>query len=252
MANATMTLEKSGLSAEERETLILKHLPLVKHVLAHIARRLPPHVDREDLLEAGTLGLVSATERFEPTRKVQFHTFAMSRIRGAMLDALRNEDWLPRSARADAERIKSARQNIEQRTGRVVSDDTVAEELGMSRKKVGLLSRAAAQATFCSLDDLPHGTTGENDEAFQARHGTFEMPTERAIFEEEKERMAGAIQELPQNERLVISLYYFEQLPLSQIAEVLGVTDSRVCQIHRMALKKLQRALAEHPIYAMS
>jgi RNA polymerase sigma factor for flagellar operon FliA len=241
LATATMEIP----ATETRESLILRHLPLVRHVLASISAHLPPHVDRDDLIEAGTIGLIGATDRFEPERNVRFHTYAITRIRGAILDALRAEDWLPRSARTDVGRIQSAREEIEQESGKVPTNEAIAEHLGIRVKKVNRLTRAAKQASFHSLDDLPSSMLEEEDMVSNGAPRTQDQPELRVILEEDKERLAAAIQELPENERIVISLYYFEQSPLREIAQVLGVTDSRVCQIHRLVLRKLQRALAE-------
>lgn len=230
---------------DDREALIVKHLPLVKHVLGAISAHLPPHVDRDDLIEAGIIGLITATDRFSPDRNVRFHTYAVSRIRGAILDALRSEDWLPRSARTDVDLIHSARETIEQASGRTPTNEAIAEHLGIRVKKVNRLTRAAKQASFHSLDDLPACMIEEDNAIADNKTHMDEQPEMRAIFAEDKDRLASAIHGLPDNERIVISLYYFEQSPLREIAQVLGVTDSRVCQIHRLALKKLQRAMAE-------
>jgi RNA polymerase sigma factor for flagellar operon FliA len=202
-------------------------------------------VDRNDLMEAGTIGLIGATDRFKPDRNVRFHTYAVSRIRGAILDALRAEDWLPRSARSEIDRIESAREKIEQKDGKAPTNEAIAKHLGIREKKVNRLTCAARQANFHSLDDLPSGLLDREESGLQTKARTRNDPESRVMFEEDKERLAAAIQDLPENERLVVSLYYFEQSPLREIAQVLGVTDSRVCQIHRLALRKLQRALAE-------
>lgn len=240
-----LTATPEAFADETRDAVILRHLPLVKHVLSRISAHLPPHVNRDDLMEAGTIGLINAADRYEPARNVKFHTYALTRIRGAILDALRAEDWLPRSARTDLDEIHAAREELEQKTGRAPTNESIARHLGVNLKKVNRLTRAGEQASFHSLDELPHGMMEDDDANRHATQDMRDLPVERVILEEDKERLAEAIRDLPENERLVISLYYFEQSPLREIAQVLGVTDSRVCQIHRLALRKLQRALAE-------
>ena len=229
--------------AAARERLILDHLPLVKHVLSRMAAHLPAHVDREDLHENGMLGLINAADRFDPERKVQFHTYAITRIRGAMVDSLRSQDWLPRSVRDELSRINSAREEIEQRTQRPASGEEIRRHANMGARKLTKLTRMSENCNFCSLHDLPSATL---DEVRGKRSSPYnELPDGRAMLEEQKERLAAAMANLTKTERLVISLYYFEQLSLRAIAGLLHVTDSRVCQIHRATLARLERALRE-------
>jgi len=232
------------LSRKKRDALVLEHLPLVKVTLNRVAARLPSHVDREDLLEAGTLGLLTAAERYETSRNVRFSTYAMSRVRGAMLDALREADWLPRSFRNEVGRIEATRARLEHERGGHVSEGDLAESLNMEERKVTRLTCTASRAAFASLDDMPHGILDEEHTMLHATPDTRADPIQHVIMEEEKERLARAIPLLPQKERIVISLYYFEGLLLGEIAEVLHVTTSRVCQIHRKALGRLQKILA--------
>lgn len=243
---------RGRLTPEMREQLIVDHLPLVKHVLARLSATLPAHVDRDDLLEAGMLGLIDATDRFDPKRNVRFHTYALSRIRGAMLDSLRGADWLPRSVRSELARINEAREQIEQQCGRQPTMSEVTRSLGLRDRKAARLARASTNCVFHSLDELPHGTLEDENEALHSRQDSFSQPLDRAVLEEEKERLAAAVGRLPKTERLVISLYYFEQMPLREIAGILRVTDSRVCQIHRIALKRLHGVLAERESVALA
>lgn len=158
-ATAKTNAQKKRVSRTKRaqqEELILQHLPLVKQVLGHVAAHLPPYVDREDLLEAGMIGLVDAAHRFDVERKVRFSTYAVTRIRGAMLDALRDEDWIPRSTRHELARIKGARCELAHQNNGAVAIDDICERLDISRQKVDRLQRVAAADGFHSLD----GATG--------------------------------------------------------------------------------------------
>jgi RNA polymerase sigma factor for flagellar operon FliA len=233
-------------SAEAREKLILGHLPLVKYVLGRVAVRLPPHVDRGDLLDAGALGLVAAADRFDPARNVRFHTYAMSRIRGAMLDALRSDDWLPRSVRSKLGRLARANAQLEQEVHRSPTSAEVCDRTGLAEQDLADLKDASAHA-FYSLDDLPFSARPEGERALaqNERSDPALQPLDHASLEEEKSRLAEAMLRLTNTERLVITLYYFDRRPLREIGAILHVTDSRVCQIHRAALKRLADELAE-------
>jgi len=230
---------------ERRNEIVTKHLPLVKHVLDRLAYRLPRHVDREDLLEAGVLGLLDAADRFDPKRNVRFSTYAISRIRGAMIDALRDEDWLPRSMRSEITLMKEARAELEQENSRPPTMKELSERTGVRERKLQKLACASTNSCFQSLDTVMPSAVTEDHDPLSTRHDPAAHPAERAILVEDKQRLAGALLKLPDTERLVITLYYFENLRLHDIAKVLRVTDSRVCQIHRATLKHLHEMMAE-------
>ncbi len=244
----TVKKKKRKSKEAEREELILQHLALVKQVLRYVAAHLPPHVDREDVLEAGMIGLVDAARRFDPKRKVMFSTYAVTRIRGAMLDSLRDEDWLPRSARNEIDRIEDARCELAHENNGMVTADEICLRLNMPKEKMERLGRVAAIGGFRSLDYIPSGIIDPCHNGRGTHVDYFTQPAERAIFEEQKEALAEAVRKLPEREQLVISLYYFEQQNLREIADMLGVTNSRACQIHRSALRRLQRLMrmADH------
>jgi RNA polymerase sigma factor for flagellar operon FliA len=233
-------------STEAREKLILGHLPLVKHVLGRVAARLPAHVDRSDLLEAGTLGLIDAADRFDPARNVRFHTYAMTRIRGAMLDSLRSDDWLPRSVRSELVRVARASAQLEQEVHRSPTFAELSHRTGLAEQDLAALKGAGSHA-FYSLDDLPSFASADGEQAVaqHERRDPALQPLDHAALEEDKSRLSKAILRLTKTERLVITLYYFERKALREIGAVLRVTDSRVCQIHRAALKRLAYDLAE-------
>ena len=229
----------------KREQMVLEHLPLAKFILQQISPNLPMHVDRDDLLEAGVVGLLDAAHRYDPGRKVQFRTFAAPRIRGAILDALRSADWLPRSARSELDRVGAARSELEQKNGRRPTDAELSQKLRMRPRKLNRLHRASQNSAFVSFDELPQDTVECGALPMHGKRDLSLHPAERAIMEETKEQLAAALMELPERERLVISMYYYERLQLHDIARVLKVTDSRVCQIHRAALQRLQELIGE-------
>ena len=247
MATATKTRRKKDRSerTHERNALVTKHMRLVRHVLDKISQGLPRHVDREDLLEAGMMGLIDAAGRYDPDRGVRFSTYAVTRIRGAILDALRREDWLPRSLRNEVTSMHEARSELEHKNSRPPTDEELSRKLGVHRKKLTKLTRASARCNFQSLDTIPEDTLTYALDPAHPSNRAADAPDERAILAEQKERLADAIGILPETERLVVTLYYFEQLLLRDIGKVLRVSDSRVCQIHRRALTRLQRCMAE-------
>jgi RNA polymerase sigma factor for flagellar operon FliA len=233
-----------------REKLILDHLPLVKHVLSCVAAHLPSHVDREDLLEAGTLGLIEATDRFDPGRNIRFHTYAMIRIRGAMLDLLRSADWLPRSVRSTLRRVARISAELEQEVSRPPTSAEICGRAGLAAQDLARLKVAGAHAFF-SLDAPPPagGLDGKYAMPQYERRDSALQPPDCAALEESKSRLAGAILRLPGTERMVIRRYYFERLALHEIGAILHVTVPRVCQIHRAALKRLAGDLTSNGEY---
>jgi RNA polymerase sigma factor for flagellar operon FliA len=230
----------AGFSIAERQRVILENIPLVHHVLSGVAAHFPPYVDRSDLLEAGMLGLIDAADRYDTGRNVRFQTYAMSRIRGAMLDALRSDDWLPRSVRSGLGRIMRVSAELEQEAGRRPSTAEISRRSGLDEPTVARLKDMATR-TFYSLEGPPQTNAPQSEpRMWHGRHDLALQPADHAIRQEEAALLAEAILRLTKTERLVITLYYFERLPLREIAEVLGVTDSRVCQIHRATLKRLE------------
>ncbi len=229
----------------ERNALICRHLPLVRHVLKNVAAAVPGHVDREDLFEVGVLGLIDAVERFDPTREVRFSTYATLRIRGAILDAMRNADWLPRSMRKEVTSMDEAWSDLAHKSSRPPTENELAERLGVRHCKLAKVDRASRTCNFQSLDTLHESNPDIEGRPIHRRDDASDAPLGRAVLEEDKARLVDAMAGLPESEQMVISLYYFEDLLLRDIARVLGVSDSRVCQIHRAALKRLERIMAQ-------
>jgi RNA polymerase sigma factor for flagellar operon FliA len=223
-----------------REKLIMEYLPLVKYVVGRMAVTLPPTVDSEDLMGYGVMGLISAIERFNPERGFKFETFAVSRIRGAIIDELRSQDWLPRSVRQKAKEMEATIRQVEHQLGRTASDEELATAMGI---KVDDLPRSLSEivAPVLSLDDL----VSMGDEG-QKLSWLDTLPDDRvgpaAAFDQEEmvEILGQAIEALPERERLLITLYYHEGLTLKEIGQVLSVTESRVCQLHSQAVGRLR------------
>jgi RNA polymerase sigma factor for flagellar operon FliA len=223
-----------------REKLIMEYLPLVKYVVGRMAVTLPPTVDSEDLMGYGVMGLIAAIERFNPERGFKFETFAVSRIRGAIIDELRSQDWLPRSVRQKAKEMEATIRQVEHQLGRTASDEELATAMGI---KVDDLPRSLSEivAPVLSLDDL----VSMGDEG-QKLSWLDTLPDDRvgpaAAFDQEEmvEILGQAIEALPERERLLITLYYHEGLTLKEIGQVLSVTESRVCQLHSQAVGRLR------------
>lgn len=223
-----------------REKLIMEYLPLVKYVVGRMAVTLPPTVDSDDLMGYGVMGLIAAIERFNPDRGFKFETFAVSRIRGAIIDELRSQDWLPRSVRQKAKEMEAAIRGLEHQLGRTASDEELAGAMGV---KVDDLPKNLSEivAPVLSLDDLVSmGDDGQKISWLDT------LPDERmgpaGVFDQEEmvEILGQAIDALPEREKLLITLYYHEGLTLKEIGQVLTVTESRVCQLHSQAVGRLR------------
>jgi len=236
--------KKSG-ERRLRDQLIVLYSPLVKYVAARVAVGLPQHVDGSDLVSYGIIGLIDAIDRFSPDRQVKFETYAIPRIRGAIIDELRAIDWVPRSVRAKARAVEQAYASLEATLLRTPTDAEVAAELDMSEsdlqdilRQISFVGVAALDEVFMVGGDRTDRTT-LGDTIPDAAAGPV------ALFEdkESKEILAQAIMQLGERERTVLSLYYYEGLTLAEIGEILGVTESRVCQIHTKAVLQLRGRL---------
>ena len=216
------------------DDLIRAHLPLVKRIAYHLVSRLPASVQVDDLIQAGLIGLMEAAGHYDPSQGASFETYAGIRIRGAMLDEIRRYDWVPRSVHRKARAVAEAMRGIEQAQGRDAEDAEVAKAMGVSLDEYHQILQDAAGCRLFSID-------GEEGESI---HDTLsdERPGPEAVLAEHDARreMAGAINGLPERERLVLALYYDEELNLREIGQVLGVSESRVCQIHSQALLRLK------------
>jgi RNA polymerase sigma factor for flagellar operon FliA len=221
-----------------RDRLILTYAPLVKYVAGRLGSGLPAHVDESDLVSYGLLGLISAIERYDPERDIKFETYAMARIKGAIIDELRALDWVPRSVRSRAREIERAITELESRFGRAPTDEEIAQKIGITTEEL--------EESIAALDELWSGS-GEGDQV--SLLDTIEdtsgpRPAEALDETELREALADAIARLPEREKLVVTLYYYEELTLREIGEVLGVTESRVSQLHTKAVLRLKARLA--------
>jgi len=219
----------------ERDELLLAHAPLVKFLAHRIARRLSGSIDVNDLVGDGMLGLIEAIDSFDPKRRVRFKTYAETRIRGAILDGVRARDWAPRSVRRAARMLDTAIAAVESRTGEAADDEAIAAELGISLdelQRVYVRARASHVSTAWSEEE-----GGEPVDRGADPLGTLEADERRRLVSEE-------IRGLPEREKLVLSLYYERGLSLREIGEILGVTESRVCQIHTRAVSRLRARIA--------
>ena len=229
-----------------RDRLILTYAPLVKYVAGRLGSGLPAHVDEGDLVSYGLLGLIGAIERYDPERDIKFETYAMARIKGAIIDELRALDWVPRSVRSRAREIERAITELEARLGRAPTDEEIAGKLGLSVEELEDSLTDISRSSIAALDEL-WSATGEGDQVslLDTLEDTSGPKPAEALDETElREALADAIARLPEREKLVVTLYYYEELTLREIGEVLGVTESRVSQLHTKAVLRLKARLA--------
>jgi RNA polymerase sigma factor FliA len=222
-----------------RERLVVAYSPLVKYVAGRMASGLPSHVEEGDLISYGLIGLIGSIERYDLDREIKFETYAVARIRGAIIDELRSLDWVPRSVRAKARDVEKAHSQLENKLGRAPNEEEMADKLGVSVDDFRTTLLEIANSSVLALDDL--WTVSDPDGGQVSLLDTIRDPNaidpEEAIDTVElKDRLADAIESLPDRERLVIALYYYEALTLREIGDVLGVTESRVSQLHTKAV----------------
>ncbi len=241
---------KSEGDARARERLVLAYSPLVKYVAGRTAAGLPPHVEEADLISYGLGGLISAIERFDPAREIKFETYAITRIKGAIIDELRSMDWVPRSVRARTREIERAHAKLEHRLQRTPTDAELAQEMGMTDDELQEALIAISNSSMVALDELWSVSDSSGDQV--SLMDTIEDPSApdpaRALdVGALKDRIAESIARLPEREKLVIALYYYENLTLREIGEVLGVTESRVSQLHTKAVLRLRSSMQADP-----
>jgi RNA polymerase sigma factor for flagellar operon FliA len=238
---------KSTGEDDAREKLILHYAPLVKYVASRVATGLPASVDQADLVSYGMFGLIDALTKFEPGRGNKFETYAIPRIKGAIIDELRAMDWVPRSIRFKAREIEKAHTDLESMLKRQPSEQEMAERLGISRRELHDVVSQISFVSVLALDELVSvgADRGEQVSLIDTLADRGIDPTSGVESQETRGLLAAAINELSEREKIVVTLYYFEGLTLAEIGEILGVTESRVCQIHTKAVGGLRGQLTE-------
>ncbi|MGQ9646417.1 MAG: FliA/WhiG family RNA polymerase sigma factor [Thermodesulfobacteriota bacterium] len=232
----------------DREKIILQYTPLIKYIAHRLAMRLPAHIIADDLIGAGVIGLIDAINKFDPGRNVEFKTYAEFRIRGAMIDELRALDWVPRSVRQKATKVEQAVLHLERKKGRSVEDEEVASELGLSMEEYYQWMNEIKGISFLDIEFLrPRGRDLSDEDLLNLlTDGKENDPFQLLNLKELKDLLARAIDQLSPQEKLVLSLYYFEDLTLKEIGEVLELTESRICQIHTKGILRLRAKLKRH------
>ncbi len=231
------------IAAPDRDRLLLEHLPTVRYLARRIHERLPQHVELDDLISAGVVGLIDAFSKFDHTKKVQFKSYAQFRIRGAILDSLRTLDWSPRELRRKGRAVEEAIRASTQRLGRAPTEPEIAKEMELSLNDFQQLLGDLKGLEIGSLHMERTEDSGDQELAY-VPGSPEEDPLFRCLKGELKQRLTDAIDELPERERLVLTLYYYEELTMKEIGVTLGVVESRVSQIHSAAVLRLRVALA--------
>ncbi len=235
-------------SADEREQEILRHLPLVRTVVDRVTAHLPPNVDRDDLFHAGVIGLIDALNRFDASRDNAFSTYAVMRIRGQVIDELRARDWVTRGARERAKAYHHAVKELSSTLQRLPSDAELAEELEVDESELAEIEREAQLAVQVSLD-TPVGDETRLGATLAKRDDDSANPHRNIDAADRRRLVAQILSTLSEQDRLVVKLYYFENLLMKEIAAIIGVTESRVCQIHSRVLAVLRTRLGHDDVF---
>lgn len=232
---------------QARDRLIMTYAPLVKYVAGRMRSALPSHVDEADLISYGLVGLIGAVERFDPARRVKFETYAVTRVKGAIIDELRALDWVPRSVRARARAIEKASAQLESRLHRAPTDEELAEALGMEMGEFQHALTQISNASLVALDEMWTVSAGGEPVSLLETLGDSRAsdPADLMDVSDLRDTLADAIARLPERERIVVALYYYDNLSLKEIGQVLGVTESRISQLHTKAVLRLKGRLQE-------
>ena len=226
---------------QEYEKWVMEFAPTIRFLAHRLAFRLPPYMDLEDLIHAGVIGLIDAIGKYDPGREARFKTYAEFRIRGAMLDEIRSLDWVPRSVHEKVHLFQKTYDQLTKELGRVPEEEELAKALSMDREQYGKFLLEAKGATVLHLEDL-----GLSDSTpFDAIDPTAEDPFLALLEHDTRETLMNAVRHLPEKERLVISLYYGEELTMKEVGKALKLTESRVCQLHTQAILRLKGLLGE-------
>ena len=233
-------------SRDARDRLIVHYSPLVKYVAGRVSVGLPQNIEQADLVSYGIFGLIDAIDKFDPARNIKFETYAIARIKGAIIDELRSIDWVPRSVRSKARNVEKAYAKLEANLLRTPTDLEVASEMGISENDLHNVFNQISFVGLVALDEmLSGGDRGESTTLGDTIADKGEGPVALYEVAEMKQILASAINRLADREKIVLTLYYYEGLTLAEIGEVLGVTESRVCQIHTKAVLQLRSKMTE-------
>ena len=230
----------------DRDALIRQHVPLVRRIAHHMIAKLPPNVELDDLIQVGMMGLAEALSRYETAQGVQFETFASQRIRGAMLDELRESDWMSRSSRKSQKDIAQAVHRLEQKLGRSPLESEIAAEMELSLAEYQSLLSKVRGTQLVYLEDMTHG--GGDEGGFLDRHVADAGADPAELLRDQRLRasLVNAIKSLPEREQYIMGMYYEHDMNLKEIAAVLGVTESRVCQLHSQSIARLRAKMRSH------
>ena len=233
------------LTPEKREELILAYTPLIKYIASRLASRLPPQVAFDDLVSSGIIGLIDAIDKFDVDKKVQFKTYAEFRIRGAMLDELRSLDWVPRSVRRKASDLEHTYKSLEKKLGRPATDEEAAESMGLDLDAYFKLLDETKSVSFMDIELLRQKTPDAIGTGLDSISMDGTDPFAAINLSQVRDLLAKTIDRLPPKERLTVSLYYFEELTMKEIGQVMGYTESRISQMHSKAMLRLRSRLKE-------
>jgi RNA polymerase sigma factor for flagellar operon FliA len=235
---------RSTVDQKVKDEIIVEYAPLIKYIAQKIAARLPANIELDDLISCGVIGLMDAIEKFDPTRDNKFKTYAEFRVRGAILDELRAQDWVPRSVREKAKLVERTYTKLEANLGRPATDDEMCTELSISQDEFHELLNKAKSVSLLNIDDAMAFSKGDRKlMAGLMEGGRNNNPFSAVSYKSSRDAIKEGIKALPEKQRLVLSLYYYEDLNLKEIGQVLDVTESRVSQLHTQAILKLRSKL---------
>lgn len=239
--------QSPAVALASRDELIVSHLPLVKYLVKRIAANLPSYLDEDDLISVAVIGLITSAERFEPSRGIRFKTFAEQRIKGTIYDELRAQDWFSRSVREKYKRLEREIMSLSHKLGRDPASEEIAAALNMELEEYFQMLAEVHSYAFMSLDDSWQDDEGNTVSLLDMLEDTTaKNPQNQLIKKQMVDSLGDAIDMLPEKERLIITLYYYEELNLKEIGEIIGLTESRVSQLHSQAVLRLRAKLKQH------
>lgn len=238
--------KKRGIDGKLRDQLIMDYAPLIRFVAQRISARLPSNIETDDLISAGVIGLMDAIEKYDPGRDNKFKTYAEFRIRGAILDELRSQDWVPRSVRDKAKKIEKTYSLLEQRLGRTVTDSEISDQMGIDLDEYYDMVSKVKAVSLLSIDELNSSNQNDKRSLLESIEGPgAKSPFSNLDSKNIRNLLMSTIDTLPEKQKLVLSLYYYEELNLKEIGKILNVTESRVSQLHTQAIEKLRMRIKD-------